>query len=127
MLHLLLMALLAVANPPEIKETADKVIHVTFPQGAEGICIYARRETKQEPDANFPDGYYTPADCAALEPADGNYDSDMWDFILPWFEMRHEPTSEWTVWAEITYPLTAGDLADAKTEIRKTPEYKVTR
>lgn len=123
MLHLILTLLLLVANPPEIHETPDRVIHVTFPAGATDICVFARRETKQEPDQNFPDGYYTPASCAGPLPADWtSYETDMWDEIMPWFESHHEPKSDWTVWAELHYP-----LANGQDEVRKTPTYTVNR
>lgn len=127
MLGIILALLLQVANPPEAKEGPDRVIHVTFPAGASDICVFVRRETKQEPDSNFPDGYYTPSSCAGPLGELTNYDTDMWDEIMPWFESHNEPKSEWTVWAEITYVIPTSDLAEPKTEIRKTEPYKVTR
>lgn len=130
MLGIILALLLQVANPPEIRETADRVIQVTVPAGATDVCIYARRETKQEPDTNFPDGYYTPSSCASYgDPIslETVYETGMWEPILAWFEARSEPQSEWTVWAEIKFPLATSDLAEPKFEIRKTESYKVTR
>ena len=130
MLSLILALLLQVANPPEIRETKDRIIQVIVPAGATDVCIYARRETKVEPDTNWPDGYYTPSSCVSYgEPIELEqvYQTGMWGPILAWFESRGEPTSEWTVWAEIKLPLASSDLAEPKFEIRKTPEYKVTR
>lgn len=124
---LIMLLALWVPNPPSIMETKDRVIHVEFPTGAEDLCVYVRRETKEEPDSNFPDGYYTPSDCTPLDTKDTNYESNIWDNIMPWYTAHNIPASEWTVWAEIVYPQYSGDLADRKIEIRKTPTYKVTR
>lgn len=100
----ILMLLLALVNPPTIKEMPDQVLHVQFDPGASQVCVYLQRQVKEEvsssTDAN---GYYTPQSCTELEPTTAFVDDEIWNYVMPWFEQRKVEPVRWLYWAVVTY------------------------
>lgn len=122
MLHLILSLMLGIINPPTIKETQDRVLHVQFDAGATQVCVYLQRQVKEEVSSSTNDeGYYTPQSCFDKEATDGEtfLDDDIWNMVMPWFEDHKVEPARWLYWAVIEYPTTDGKYQYIPTEVHE--------
>lgn len=106
----------AQAAAPSAERTAPRITHfanvqdpflVEFDKGATWACTMFQLQRKVEPGPNWPDGYYTPRHCWALDESMQSY-PDNFKYIVP-------ENDDWLVWAEVGYytgPNSAGPGQD---------------
>lgn len=92
MINLIMAFLLATLS---LISSNGETFKVTYDKGAVWSCTVFQQQKVGTPDANFPDGRYTPKHCWSITRDSTSYEDD-WALITP-------EDTDWLVWAEVQY------------------------